>query len=919
MNVMGELASLLGLSALAGVIIGWCIRNFFGGSAKTNRQYAARDADEAVKDARHLRRVLNEKENELQDTKSTLQNLRRKDDSAVSDTRVHVKEINDLKEELATTKKTLLDNQTEFNTYRTETKKDQTELRSELAKYTAGGSSSTERLNEATETVSALRSAVRENDKVIDSLRARVKEADGTVENLRNQLKTSESGRNQIENTSLEYDKKVEVLTRKVEDTTATVEKQKRDYDLMLENKNTDIKNLHSKVEEMTASSSTMKTREYDFTKQAAQYKETENKFKTEIVDLKRVISDRDQALSKARQQTTDLKRVISDRDQALSNARQQTTDLNSQLKSARQHEEQEVQRLQAKLSSSSDSKLKSRSAEVSALNQMLTESANKRDVLQKDLEEKDKGFTRLRAELEDVTTNRDKLLTELDDTKTSHNKLRAAFDDTKASHDKLRAELDDTRTNRDKLHAELKNTAVGHDKLRAEIDEIAASRNKVSTQLGELQSQGNVALEKLQQDMNTLANTRDEYKTVISSLQGQISELTQSKESQLQKLRQELTATSQAKENKYKETTSELTKQNNLLQNDLKTLKSKLLEQTSSIEQQKSDLKKQIEINQRTSAKLEEKDSKLTEFRNKLNLEESEKQRLNRELSDAETLRLTLTERDAELRKAQIELQESASTGGPVQKLLEEQQKQNDTLARALQDRDEELTRLNTQMTNNRLRSKQQQSSIAMLTEEKEAQSALVSSLEKQAENTLQLHTKIARQSTELEDLRARLHERDYSRSTTHTPATNTDQSGSAARATAGSNLQQVETRQSTAAKPRVFVRSDTDTETLTGATGYHSSQRAQYTQDGHRVHRPDGSDDLTLLPGVTQTIASAFNRNGVTTFDQIANWGEREVAHYAERIGVSVQRANNYQWPKASTSILNGTFRKDGQEIGN
>ena len=82
MNVMGELASLLGLSALAGVIIGWCIRNFFGGSAKTKRQYAARDADEAVKDARHLRRVLNEKENELQDTKSTLQNLRRKDDSA---------------------------------------------------------------------------------------------------------------------------------------------------------------------------------------------------------------------------------------------------------------------------------------------------------------------------------------------------------------------------------------------------------------------------------------------------------------------------------------------------------------------------------------------------------------------------------------------------------------------------------------------------------------------------------------------------------------------------------------------------------------------------------------------------------------------------------------------------------------------
>ena len=115
------------------------------------------------------------------------------------------------------------------------------------------------------------------------------------------------------------------------------------------------------------------------------------------------------------------------------------------------------------------------------------------------------------------------------------------------------------------------------------------------------------------------------------------------------------------------------------------------------------------------------------------------------------------------------------------------------------------------------------------------------------------------------------------------------------------------------------MFVRSDSDTEALTGASGYQSSQRSPYTLDGHRVRRADGSDDLTLLPGVTQTIAGALNRNGVTAFDQIANWGDREVTHYAERIGVSVQRAKQYQWPRASTSILNGTYRKDGQEIGN
>ena len=146
-SVTGELASLIGLAALAGVIIGWCIRNFFGGSAKQDRQHFARDIDEAVKDAKHLRRVLDKKDTELQDTKATLQNLRRKDGSQESDTRVQVKEINDLKRELATAKKTLLDNQSEFNTYRTSAEKDQTKLRSELSKYTAGGSASTERLN----------------------------------------------------------------------------------------------------------------------------------------------------------------------------------------------------------------------------------------------------------------------------------------------------------------------------------------------------------------------------------------------------------------------------------------------------------------------------------------------------------------------------------------------------------------------------------------------------------------------------------------------------------------------------------------------------------------------------------------------------------------------------------------------------
>jgi len=695
----------------------------------------------------------------------------------------------------------------------------------------------------------------------------------------------------------------------------------------MLETKNSDIKNLHSKLEEMTTSSSSMKTREHEFNKQAKQSKEAETKFKTEIVDLKRVISDRDQALSKARQKNTEL---------------------TSQVKSVQQHEEREVQRLQAQIKDSTEvrSKIKSKSAEVSALNEMLTDSANKRDGLQKNvnelkstLEEKDTGIQKLRKELDDVVASRNKVSTQLGELQSQGNvaleKLQQDLNNLANTRDEYKLRIDSLQSE----VAELKDSKKQVKTLNAQNDEYKQQINSLQTELVELkdskeqlnkqgehsQAKHQAHAEKLkeeskiwQAEAKKLNTSNSEHKNHIAQLQGQVSELTQSKETELQDLRNQLSTSTQTSDARFKEATTEFIKKNSMLQNDLKTLQAKLHDQTRSIEQQKSDLAKQIEINQRTTAMLSEKESKLTEFRTRLNREESESQRLNRELSDTESLRLTLTERDAELRKTQIELQEASASGGPMQKLLDEQQRQNESLTKAIQDRDEELARLNTQMTNNRLRSKQQQSSITLLTQEKDAQSELVRSLEKQAENTLQLHTKIAQQSTELEDLRARLYERD------NNVSTSVGLTGNAGgnvyhHTTDNSGLQQVETRQSAATKPRVFVRPDSDTEALTGATGYQSAQRAQFTLDGHRIRRPDGSDDLSLLPGVTQTIAGAFSRHGVTAFEQIVNWNDREVAHYAERVGVSVQRAQQYNWPKASASILNGTYRKDGQEIGN
>ncbi len=843
MNVMGELASIMGLTAIAGAIIGWCLKTFFPGkTVKKVRQHVARDIDDAVKDASHLRRNLDKKDQELRDTRKQLQGLLQKETTTdVPSNRAQVTEINDLKREIATVKNSLKNNQSEFNTYRTKSEAEKSELRKELNKFSAGGSANSERLTEANETVAALRSAVRENDKVIESLRARVKEGDTTVESLRGQLKTAESGRDDIRSVTLNYDTQVEELTKNLEQTKTTVDKQKREYDQMLERKNADIKNLHTKLEDLSSTGATLQTREHEFKKREEQLKASETKVKSEVSDLKRVIAERDAALSKSKQQVNKLNETM------------KTVEQRTQQEL--QRNQQEVQKLKTAVSSSSDSqsKIRSKSAEVTALNDMLRDSANKREALQstvntlsKDLAEKD-------------------------------NSIKV---------------------------------------MRSELDDVVASRNKVSVQMGELQSQGNIALEKLQQDLNTLASTRDEYKSRIDSLQRQVSDLTQSKDSQLRELRTQLTEKSQSTEAELKQTNSELAAQTKTLQNDVKTLQAKLHDHNRTAQNQKTDLQKQVEINQRLTTQLNEKDGKLTEYRTKLVREESESQRLNRELSEAEALRLTLTQRDAELRTAQIALADTQSSGGPLQKVVEEQTHRNESLMSAMRERDEEISRLNAQVTNSSVRNKQLQSSINLLTQEQEAQAELVRSLEKQAETTLQLHTKIAQQSSEIEDLKARLYERDDSKRTSTPSPTSTR---------ASSTLQQVETNSerapvATGAKPRVFVRADTDTEALTGATNYAAAvQRPQFTKDGHQVRRADGSDELTLLPGVTQTIAGAFSRNGVTDFEQIALWTDREVAHYAERVGVSVQRAAQYNWPRAARNILNGTYSKNGQEIGN
>ena len=901
MNIIGELAFILGLTAIAGAIIGWCIKSFTGGSVKEVRQHFARDMDDAVEDARHLRHSLDKKKQELRETKEQLSLLRRKDSSAESGIRSQVGEINDLKKDLAESKKALLENQTEFNTFRNEKQDEHNQLRKELSKFSAGGSANAERLTEANETIAALRSAARENDKVIASLRARVKEADTGVENLRSQLKTSESGRNKVETVSLQYDQKVEELSKKLEQSNATVEKQKGDYDLMLENKNTDIKALRKKNDELLQNSTEFENRKKEFEKQTEELKLTDNKAKAEIVNLRRVISDRDTALSKTRQQVSEL---------------------NSQINTIEQREKQEVSRLTTKVEESSKARtqIKSKSAEVAALNDMLRDSAGKRDSLQSDvnklnetLTEKDTKITALRNDLDDVVASRNKVSTQLGELQTQGN---LALEKLQQDLNQLAATRDEYKQRIDTLQAQVSELEKSKEKQVRELtDTVQATENNLNKRNTELERKNQTLKSEnlaLQNDVQATKKSRDEHQSRIGSLQAQFTELTNSKDQQLRELRTSVTETAKASESKLKSANEELANQNSSLTNELKALQAKSQDQTRTLEQLKSDIVQKTKLNDRLTKEQQESESSLSDLRIRLRNEESEKQRLNRDLTNAQALQLTLTDREAELKKVQLELKETNGTGGPMQKIIDEHVNKNDSLMSALRERDEEISRLNGQITNNRLRTKQQESSISLLTQEQESQSHLIKSLEKQAENTLQLNEKIARQSTELEELRARLFERQNRKQSSHSTASQTI-------GTVQSGLHQVETNRSSGSgiKPRVFVRADT--EALTGATGVGSKSRPQFTLDGHRIRRPDGSDDLTLLPGINYDIAGAFSKNGVAEFEQIALWTQREVAHYAERVGVPVQSAEQYDWPRTARQILAGTYRKDGQEIGN
>ncbi len=956
--VMGEIATLLAVTVLAGILIGWCIKSLFTGRTERKvRAHVARDVDDAAADVSNIRQALMRKEAQLKDATQELQKMRGRDISLKAGNTNQIDEINKLKNELALARQSLDRNRTEFNAFRNEKQSEIQNLGNKLSAFQSGGSIHDERMQESNETVSALRTAVRENDKVIDSLRARIKEGDTSVENLRNQLRSAETSLTDIRQTKQSDEATLAKLNTDLQKTRKESETFKRDYETMLENKNKEIARLQQKQQELGNVQTVLQQKEHEYNKLNQDSRENANRFGTQLADLKRTISEKEARQAEA---TKNLRRM-QDQINALETKNRTlvaSTEKQSAIAKQLENKSAEVVALNDMLKDVSTKRTQAANRATELENQLKTaqsgntvavEAQRKLEATTAMLQERDATISKLRADMEDIIDSRNKVSIELGELQTNSEKtrlaltqqseqqitqMRSALQDRDKSFEKLRSDMDQMVGTRDRLTQELAKLQQHGSQLETFKTDMQSTVEKRESEL----QQRKASYEKLQQEFNQLANKRDDYEKRISALTAEVNTLTQKLQSQ---------------------------------------------EQQSTLE-------------------ITQLQPQLAEMRSRLSLADSENQKLSADLANVASLKLALTERDSTIHKLTVDLQDAKMTSASGAAHDDAIGKVN-SLTSALKDRDDEISRLNTIVTDNRLGSQKYQSEIALLQQEVESQGNLIKGLEEQAENTLQLHKKIAAQSTEIEDLRASLYQNDAA----PVSATSAVDSNSQALAALKTQLQQqnnetatlrnklVQTQQSlsvaeeklrqpashelqlqqeqlkrqieqrdwelknvrkqlaevtrsnatpteskatrvtgnsprpatpagaakdnatkSATKPRVFVRQKStvsDTEALTGATAYNTSAtRAAYTRDGYKIQRLDGGDDLTLLPGINARAQQELNNNGVSDFEQIALWGKREIAHFSERAGISIRDAENYNWPKLASQILEGNFRK-------
>lgn len=1108
--VMGEIAVLLAITAIAGILIGWCIKSLFSGrSERQIRASVAHDVDQAAADVDMMRSNLQSKDADLQRVTLELQQLRGRDVSLSAGNTTQVEEINDLKVELSQARKTLDRNRSEFAAFRNEKQQELQTLSNQLASFKTGGAVHDTQINQAHDSIAALRAAARENDKIIDSLRARIKEADTTVENLRSQLKQSETTTHEATMSRQQQERATSTLNAKLKELSVSLEKQKRDYNTMLETKNRDISTQMSRLEELGNVQTLFRQKEHDYEKLSTEMRETTKNAGVEINELRQKLQASEKSLADTQHGIKRLQDQVDELTRTNSTLAEQHRTEISQLQDKHRNEIIELRRVidnsnrELQAVNSLKTQVENKNAEVVALNDMLRDVSSKRDQsvekaslleqqvkdatvqqqsLQKNeqqmaalasaLKQREAEYAKLRSESEATEAKRATLASQVTELQSLTPKLEQASREAET----LRPQLASLKNELDQKNAQiekLRGTGENLSALQTKTADLEAGLSKRDTDLTDAQLRVKnltASLKERDSEIRMLRKTGDENDRAQQDI-NRLTESLKQRDVKLNELTTQLSSVEQARKQLEVEMqrakTEQETEQTRLRSSDEQrsVAYKKLQDEFNKISATRDDYEKRVQNLQlqlddqqkQFDEKLKQSEQRLQELQpqigtlqSKVSTLASEKQQLTANLSDAENHKLQLTERDAEIRRLQIELKEAGSDVG-LQASLQDQTRKVDGLTAAMLERDNEISRLNKIITDNRLGSKQQTSEVNLLKEEIDAQGKLIRSLEDQAENTLQLHKKIAQQSTEIESLRADLHlartrtqesdsapnqgqeiaalkqrldayetdaragnernaqlQAEISRLQTTLNQRSTEQQ-TRSTSPAGSGARVVTTRVTTqpaksvaADKPRVFVRPGDNPDTLPAASGNtrasgntatsgnasvsgnaavtsgtgtsgtsntgtssatakattakatttstttaaaasaaaaatsssatattaenlagtqmpgnqsttdsKPAQRALYTRDGYRLKRTDGSDDLALLPGFTNDLADKLRSNSVNEFEQVALWTQREISHFADRLGINATTAGAL--PNAAKEILAGKFRVD------
>ncbi len=496
--VIGEIFVGLGIAALAGLLVGWFLKGSFRTGTKSARTSIPESIDsDATLD---MTMALADKDVEVEKLTLELHQLRGRDVTLQAGHSNQVQEINQLREDLTRAREALEANRAEFSSFRTAKKAELEQAAHQISAFKSGSPAQDERMEEARETISALRVAVRENDRIIETLRARVREGDNTVEDLRNQLHTAERGNSNSSQLLAEREQQFSSLKIQLAQTSeklglleveSQTAKEARSQEVAL-NRNNE-KNLAALNARLQDASKQLTEKQNIISRLEKQIAES-----TARIDNLQAVTGKFDATEKA------LRKETRQRDVEISM-------LDGQLKTATE----QLDKAKAELTNAGELRKmhKDKSAEVVAMHDMLSAAGKKREALESELGK----MKRLAAE---------------------HSNALAKIKEHEQTNAKLRADLDSATASRENLSTQLvelqQANTLKDDEHKRKIQALKkASDDRVNTESATLNQktqralvERNADLAKLQEEFKTVVAKRDDYEQQINTLQRRFVEL---------------------------------------------------------------------------------------------------------------------------------------------------------------------------------------------------------------------------------------------------------------------------------------------------------------------------------------------------------------------------------------------------------